>query len=141
MACLLALAGCTRESGFAFRLPDGDAERGREAFVALRCHACHEVQGLDVPFVGTGAARVTLGGETTMVKSYGELVTSIINPSHRITRRYPEDQVAQDGRSLMELAHVNDVLTVQQLIDIVAFLEAQYEVVPPPVYPYTYVYP
>jgi hypothetical protein len=134
-------AGCTRDSGSSFRLPDGDAQRGRDAFVALRCHACHDVEGLDAPFAGTGAARVSLGGEITRVRTYGDLVTSIINPSHRITRRYPAEQVAPDGRSLMELARLNDVMTVQQLIDVVAFLESAYRVVPPAVYPYTYYYP
>jgi hypothetical protein len=32
-------------------------------------------------------------------------------------------------------------MTVQQLIDLVAFLQAQYEVVPPQGEPYRYVYP
>lgn len=135
------VAGCTRDSDSSFRLPEGDAQRGREAFVALRCHDCHDVEGIDAPFVERAPARVALGGEITRVRTYGDLVTSIINPSHRITRRYPAEQVAPDGRSLMEQARLNDVLTVQQLIDIVAFLESTYRVVPPAVYPYTYAYP
>lgn len=135
------VAGCTRDSGASFRLPDGDAQRGREAFVALRCPDCHDVEGIDGPSGESGAARVALGGEITRVRTYGDLVTSIINPSHRITRRYPAEQVAPDGRSLMEQARLNDVMTVQQLVDIVAFLESTYRVVPPAVYPYTYAYP
>ena len=36
----------------------------------------------------------------------------------------------------MALAYLNDVMTVQQLINLVAFLQSSYEVVPPPVEPY-----
>jgi len=141
LVCAL-LAGCGPRSGVGFRLPDGSPERGRAAFLALRCTACHRVVGLDAPNQGTGIANVTLGGETLRVKSYGELVTAIINPSHRIAPGYPLSQVATpDGQSLMTLAYLNDVMTVQQLIDVVAFLQSSYHLVPPPVSPYSYVYP
>ena len=136
------LTGCGQKSGIGFRLPDGSAERGRAAFLALQCTACHRVVGLNVPNQGTGVANVTLGGETARVRSYGELVTAIINPSHRIAPGYPPSQVATpDGQSLMTLAYLNDVMTVQQLIDLVAFLQASYQLVPPPVSPYSYIYP
>jgi len=36
----------------------------------------------------------------------------------------------------MALAYLNDVMTVQQRINLVAFLQSSYEVVPPPVEPY-----
>jgi len=135
------LAGCGKESGLGFKLPDGDADRGRQAFTALRCNACHTIEGLDLPYQGTGAANVALGGKTIRVKTYGELVTAIINPSHRLAPGYPTDQVAINGASLMSLAYLNDVMTVQQLIDLVAFLQSRYEIVPPPVSPYSYIYP
>jgi hypothetical protein len=136
------LAGCGQKSGLGFRLPDGDAKRGREAFIALRCNACHHVAGLDLPQQGAGAADVALGGRTIHVKTYGELVTAIINPSHRIAPGYPENRVTtSDGQSLMALAYLNDVMTVQQLIDLVAFLQSSYEVMPPPISPYSYIYP
>jgi len=141
LVCFASLQACTPESGFGFRLPDGSPERGREAFVALRCNACHQIEGLDLPFQGTGAASVTLGGRTVAVKTYGELVTSIINPSHKLARGYPAEDVSSDGESLMSIAYLNDVMTVQQLIDLVAFLQAHYEVVPPQGEPYRYVYP
>jgi hypothetical protein len=140
--CGLLLAGCGQESGLGFRLPDGSPERGRAAFLALRCNACHRVVGLDEPDQGKGLANVVLGGETMRVKNYGELVTAIINPSHRIAPGYPLSQVTTpDGQSLMNLAYLNDVTTVQQLIDLVAFLQGSYRVVPPPISPYSYIYP
>ena len=143
ITCLIAItAGCTpgAESERGFRLPDGDADRGREAFVSLQCNACHQIDGLDMPFLGTGAANVTLGGEVTRVRTYGELVTSVINPSHRMAPGYANETLA-DGESIMTLANVNEAMTIAQLIDIVAFLQPQYEVVLPPYDPYLYVYP
>jgi mono/diheme cytochrome c family protein len=135
LVCAL-IAACDARSGAGFRLPDGDVDRGRAAFAALGCNSCHEVEGIDLPSATNGVASVPLGGRTTWVKTYGELVTAIVNPSHRIARRDPAVEVAVDGESLMSLAHLNDVMTVQQLIDLVAFLQASYEVVPPPIEPY-----
>jgi hypothetical protein len=50
-----------------------------------------------------------------------------------LIRGYPEETVSQDGKSLMLV--YNDRMTVQQLIDLVAFLQSKYEVVIPE---YTY---
>jgi len=138
-----ALSACfpAPDSSLGFRLPEGDADRGLQAFTDLQCHACHSIEGLDIEFTGTGAASVMLGGRVTFVKTYGELVTSIINPSHKVAPRFAQGEVVSDGESLMERAYLNDVMTVQQLIDIVAFLEARYQVVPPQYNPYAYVYP
>jgi sulfur-oxidizing protein SoxX len=132
---VILAAACDSRSGAGFRLPDGDVERGRVAFAELGCDSCHRIEG-DPADVPPGVANVTLGGKTTWVKTYGELVTAIANPSHRLTRRYPADEVAVEGESLMALAYLNDVMTVQQLIDLVAFLQSTYEVVPPPIEPY-----
>jgi hypothetical protein len=76
----------------------------------------------------------SLGGPTTRVQTYGQLVTSIINPSHKLIKRYPQDQISSEGQSFMPT--MNEFLTVQQLIDLVAFLQDQYQVVVPEPYPY-----
>ena len=136
----LILAACGPESPLGFSLPDGDAARGRAAFLELRCSSCHEVEGLELAY-RNGLAHVTLGGPTTRIKTNGELVSSIINPSHRIAPGYPEEQVAVNGASLMGAAYLNDVMTVQQVIDLVAFLQSTYELTPPPVPTYWRVYP
>lgn len=129
------------ESARGFRLPDGNADRGLEAFTDLQCHACHSVEGLDLQYLGTGAADVRLGGIVRRAKTYGELVTSIINPSHKLAPGYRKAEVSGDGESLMTLAYLNDVMTVQQLIDLVAFLQSYYAVLPPEYDPYAHVYP
>lgn len=143
--CALLLAGCDvgPRSAAGFRLPDGDPEAGARAFVALQCNACHVISNYDLPPPAEeGPVQVTLGGEVTRVKTYGELVTSIINPSHKLVRWYPEEQVSEDGRSLMP--GINDRLTVRELIDLVAFLQPHYDVIVPryeyPEYQYAPIY-
>jgi hypothetical protein len=76
----------------------------------------------------------------TRVKTYGDLVTSIINPSHKLAPGYRPDDVTEGGRSLMERAYLNEVMTVQELIDLVAYLQPLYEVRPPEHDPYSYMY-
>jgi hypothetical protein len=125
-----ALLACAHRG--AALLPQGDAARGREAFVDLRCNACHEIEGFDAPTPIVAETRVLLGGQTSRVKTYGDLLTSIANPSHRITRGYPPETVTVDGVPLMTLIKLNEVMTVQQLVDLAAFLQSTYDVVTPP---------
>jgi hypothetical protein len=128
---LAALAACSPESPFGFRLPDGDPAAGREAFVDLGCNACHEVAGVPIEYL-EGVAHVELGGKTAHLRTYGELVTSIINPSHRIAAQHRKGNVSLEGESVMTYLYLNQIMTVQQLVDLVAFLQPTYEVVQPP---------
>ena len=47
----LVIAGCDSGTKGAkgFRLPDGNMERGKTAYVKLNCHTCHAVQGAELP--------------------------------------------------------------------------------------------
>lgn len=131
LAVLLAfsLTGCTPDpkSGAGFTLPDGDAERGKQTFAQLQCNACHTVRGVEfAPLEAAEEKVIALGGERTSVITYGELVTSIINPSHRFAAGYKQDEVETDGQSKMRV--YNDEMTVTQLMDLVAFLQSHYEV-------------
>jgi hypothetical protein len=123
VACAGAVQACATGSRGAIRLPEGDAARGRDAFVALRCNACHEIEGFDLPAPFMAETRVLLGGKPARVETYENLVTSIANPSHRIATGYPPDAVAIEGVPLMSLIRLNEVMTVQQLVDLVAFLQ------------------
>ena len=121
------------QSGRGLRLPDGDVEAGRLAFQELACTTCHDVAG--VPMEARGERPdtiVMLGGEVTRVESHGQLVTSIVNPSHGISGRYPKDDVADGDESRM--AGFNDLMTVAQLIDLTAFLQSRYVLRPRPAY-------
>jgi mono/diheme cytochrome c family protein len=139
-AVLLAL-GCapSPDSPRGFVLPAGDVDAGGQAFVDLQCYACHRINGVDLPqFMGSAPVAVVLGGERTRVRTYGELVTSIVNPSHRLVAGFPAEQVSRDGESLMPV--LNGVMTVQQLIDIVALLQSSYEIALPTDEAYSYRY-
>ncbi len=124
----LSLTSCDYgpKSSHGFTLPDGDVVAGQQKFVAYRCMDCHEIAELkalrtDIDPIMT----VPLGGKTTRIATYGQLVTSIINPSHKISQKYLAIPVEENGRSKMR--NYNDLMTVEDLIDIVAFLQDQYE--------------
>lgn len=136
----LAVSGCQPDvtSASGFRLPEGDAAAGRDAFLYMQCNQCHSVVNEDLPQVpGFDAPYVELGGAVTRVKTYGELVTAIINPSHKLADGYPADLVSENGKSKMYV--YNEYMTVQELTDLVMFLQPHYKVKPPeyhyPVYP------
>lgn len=131
VACIVALSACDRDrmSERGFSLPEGNSMAGRETFLYMQCNQCHTISGETLPPVPGYEPFVELGGEVTRVKTYGELVTAIINPSHKLADGYPEDLVAEDGESKMYV--YNGFMTVQELIDLVAFLQPHYDVVMP----------
>lgn len=131
----LGLTGCDRgvKSGAGFRLPEGDAEKGKAAFLALKCNTCHQVAGVDLPAPSSkGKLNVYLGGEVTKLRSYGELVTSVINPAHGLTPGF--DKKLMDGAKQSPMPEFNEVMTVAQMIDLVAFLHPRYKQLDPAPY-------
>ena len=141
IVCVVFTVACDTgpKSAAGFRLPDGNADIGKQLFVKLECNSCHTIPDLELPPANqAGPVAVTLGGPVAKVKTYGQLVSSVINPSHKIVRRYPEEDVTLEGESLMPT--YNETMTVQQLIDLVAFLQAQYRVTIPQYSYYSYKY-
>ena len=126
-ACFACGSGQKSASGF--RLPDGDVERGKATFLELKCNECHTFAKMDLPRPENPAVTVVLGGEEPIIRTDGELMTSIINPSHKLAWGYPKEQIQQDGKSRMR--DYSDVMTVRQVIDLVAFLHSQHKYVPP----------
>ncbi|MDJ0921547.1 MAG: c-type cytochrome [Henriciella sp.] len=125
-ATILVLSACQPPESRGFSLPEGNAEAGQMTFVEMGCISCHTVSGvtglrgdLDVP-----ERTIVLGGEKTRIYTYGELVTSVINPSHKISQTHLDEAVEQDGASLMRTQ--NDIMTVTELADLVTFLEQHY---------------
>jgi sulfur-oxidizing protein SoxX len=135
LASLVTLSACDKDAEMdqrGFRLPDGDAEAGRQAFIYMQCNQCHTIKGMQLPVIpGKKPPYVELGGKVTKVRTYGELLTAIIYPSHKLADGYAEELVSEDGESNMYI--YNDHMTVQELIDIVMFLQPQYDVVIPEV--------
>ena len=133
---LLALTGAACESP-EFVLPQGDVAVGQAVFTELSCNSCHSVTGFieHSPLVDS-AIHVELGGITSRIKTYSDLVTSIINPSHKLSRGRNSMTTTESGESRMP--SYNEVMTVQQLVDLTAFLETTYEVWVPPFNVYQY---
>ena len=136
-ALALILMACETgpKSASGFRLPDGDIQKGKAVFLELKCHACHTVNGVDLPKTeGAAPVMVRLGGEVYKVRTYGELVTAIIHPSYELASGYNPELIQVNGQSRMP--NYNTQMTVQQMIDLVAFLQSRYQLVSslPPVY-------
>ena len=56
-------------------------------------------------------------------------MTSIINPSHKISRYHGiQGKIAKGGESTMIVS--TEDMTVQQLVDLVTYLETNYELTP-----------
>jgi len=129
IAVLLGAVACDsgRHSPAGFRLPaNGDVERGKAAFVALECHRCHEVSGVELPPPTVQPpVPVVLGGLVVNEMTDGYLTASIINPSYQLAS-YPKELITAHGKSRMP--EYAERMTVQQLTDLVAFLQSRYNV-------------
>jgi len=129
LAILVVGIGCDsgRHSASGFRLPpDGSAERGKAAFLAFGCVSCHDVAGVDLPKPQLRhPIPIVLGGTVTKPMSDGYLTTAIIYPSFRLAA-YPKSEVAVGDESKMP--HFTTEMTVQQLVDVVEFLQSAYKV-------------
>lgn len=121
---LVFVGGCNNE-GRGFALPKGDIDAGKFAFSSLRCNDCHSIG--EIKWIGNDDdPHVQLGGEVSRIKTYGELVTSVINPSHKISKKNKIFTEGESEESMM--MNYNEIITVQELIDIVTFLQSKYEI-------------
>jgi len=130
IAALLA-AGCqpTAKSGRGFQLPPGHADRGKAAFVQLKCTECHRVDGVELPAPTAKPDQiVTLGGDVTNLRTYGQLVTAIIHPNLAISDKITTALPATGS----PMKNFNREMTVEQLVDIVTFLSPTYRQLAPP---------
>lgn len=127
---MVFVAGCQPavESSSGFSLPVGDKVEGKALYDRLQCAGCHLIasngEALDVG----SSTLIPIGGETTRVRTYAELVTSIINPSHEMSEHFDVSKARYIGESNMR--NFNDLMTVSELIHLVAYLESKYQLVP-----------
>lgn len=143
LAILVMANSCTEQrarTSRGLRLPEGNEEKGRQAFQDMKCHHCHNIAGIEMPKpTAAPESQFELGGEVRHVKSYGELVTAIIQPQHGIAPSYAAQANRQiGGTTPSPMPSFNDSMNVSQLIDIVTFLHSCYRKAAPPgsVYPY-----
>ena len=72
LTCVLVLSGCDEDrtmSERGFRLPDGNAQAGRETFLYMHCNQCHTIKGEELPDIPGFDPYVELGGPVTRVKT------------------------------------------------------------------------
>lgn len=145
--CTLVFAGmlsaCDKgpEPVKGFILPEGDVERGKQVFVATGCLTCHTIKDEELPEPSIPRVLdIKLGGGVYRVKNYGELLTSIINPTHVVSAKYRATLDRDDRKDAKSpMPEFNDVINVTQLIDLTAFLHSRYELLQPQYRGYMYV--
>jgi len=106
--------------GWKFSWPAGDPKKGREVFTTLECYKCHEVKG---EAFATPTDRDRVGPELSFMAPLHEseyFAEAIINPSAVIEKG--RGYAAPDGTSKMP--SFNDSITVQDVVDLVAFLRS-----------------
>lgn len=104
--------------GWRFAVPPGDAAAGRQAFVDLKCYACHAITGERFPLPPGESA--TAGPELTGMGGHHPaeyLAESIMNPSAVLIDG--PGYVGGDGRSIMP---TYPDMTLGQLVNLVAYL-------------------
>ena len=102
---------------WSFAFPEGDMNTGKSLFVKMECYACHTIK---LPKESLAARPGKIGPELT---GYSVLPTEYLAES--IIKAHPV--VAAPGYTFKEgkaaMGNYNHFLTVQELIDLVAFLK------------------
>ena len=110
--------------GWKFTLPQGDPVEGRKVFIAMECYKCHEIEGEN--FSRVAEAERGVGPELSQMAGMHPVeffAESIIYSNAVIDEEDREKgYLGEDGRSKMP--DYNDVLTVKQVADLVAYLNS-----------------
>ena len=127
----ISACGQSGNSASGLFLPPGNVEDGKGVFVNLGCVQCHSVINTELPeSEEESRVMLELGGEFRRVKTYSELITSITNPQHIISTEYLKkiktNELAMEKINSPMLSFNND-MSVQQLIDLVSFLDTYYK--------------
>jgi sulfur-oxidizing protein SoxX len=107
-------------AGWRFTWPAGDPAKGRAVFVQFECFSCHEVRGERFPAprdAGSVGPELSTMGPLHDGAYFAE---AIINPGAVIEPG--KGYQASDGSSKMP--SYNDTITVQEVVDLVAYLRA-----------------
>ena len=135
VASFFGLSACTVESPpvKGFVLPDGDVAQGEQVFIKYNCHGCHTIPGVDLPKNEFEPPfTLEIGGAVYRVKGYGELLTAVINPDHVISKDYVKELEEANRKVVISpMPFYGDVMTIAEMIDLVAFLHAQYSKLQP----------
>ena len=129
LVVLLALVACSGDKPVrGFVMPAGDIAQGEQVFLDFKCHACHTIPGIELPQVEQKLPfDVEIGGKVLRVKNHGELLTAVVNPNQSICMSY-RLKMEREGKEvyLSPMPYFGEEMTVAELVDLVAFLNAQY---------------
>ena len=104
-------------------LPRGDADAGRQAFLDLRCAACHQVAG-ETGFPDPISSNPGPDLGAVAAQPAGLIATSIIAPSHALSVNASGEVTARLEGILSPMGDYSRAMTVRQLLDLIAYLEA-----------------
>lgn len=100
----------------------GDATAGRQAFLDLKCTACHRVPG-EPDFPAPISENLGPALDSRLARSLPSyLVTAIVSPSHELTNKTSGDVRARLEGTLSPMGDFSRVMTVRQLVDMHAYL-------------------
>jgi hypothetical protein len=114
----------TESQAIALTVPVGNAQAGRQAFLDLRCTACHVV-----PFEPEFPPPVSANpGPPIDARVAGRdasyLATSIVSPSHEFSPDTPPDVREHLAGVLSPMGDFSQTMTVRQLVDLHAYLRS-----------------
>ena len=103
--------------GWKFSFPDGDPDTGKTVFMNMQCYSCHVIQipGEKLP-ADAGGIGPELTGYSALPREY--LAESVIK-AHTVVAA--PGYVVKEGKASM--GNYNHFMTIQEMIDIVAFLK------------------
>ena len=117
---LLVAAASEASDTVTLKLPRGDSDAGRAAFLALSCTSCHSVSGEQgFPKPVSANRGPTLGGYHGQ-QTPAQLAVSIFAPSHEITANVREPR---DG-DLSPMGDFSEAMTVRQFLDLIAYIRS-----------------
>ncbi len=100
--------------GWQFTMPRGEPLKGRAVFEKYECYDCHEVRGESFPYpTSDPGPELTQMGPLHPREYFTE---SVIHPDAWVEKKY------RSGNGGSKMLDVNDRMTVQELVDLSAYL-------------------
>ncbi len=107
--------------GWKFTMPEGDPEAGKAAFQKMECYSCHKVPSGDFP-----KERSSGGVGPDLVAAYSKLPAPFLAESIINRHQYISGTIERYrglGKVSSKMGDYSSIMTVRELIDIVAFLK------------------
>ncbi len=104
-----------------FFIPKGDPQSGRKAFEELKCTACHQTADQAGKNMPIAAKRGPVLGPQQAAYPTGWIANSVVSPSHTIALN--SDGQADEGH-LSRMGDFSEIMTVRQMIDLVAYIQS-----------------